>query len=99
MDVETGDGFDFDSGSPLYALYAGSIPQAYKGNHNCDTGKGVNFFGPNCEYVVSGSEGGPIFIWRKVGVLLLVMEGDKYVGNCIEHCPHATSGASSGIEP
>lgn len=76
-----------------------AAPQAYKGHRNCETVKGVNFFGPKCEYVVSGSDCGRIFIWRKKGgELLRVMEADKNVVNCIESHPHATVLASSGIE-
>nr|DAD46690.1 TPA_asm: hypothetical protein HUJ06_016627 [Nelumbo nucifera] len=80
---------------------AGNIaePQVYEGHINRDTVKGVNFFGPNCEYVVSGSDCGHIFIWRKKGgQLLRAMEADKDVVNCIESHPHATMLASSGIE-
>ncbi|XAR59868.1 hypothetical protein NMG60_11015862 [Bertholletia excelsa] len=74
-------------------------PQVYKGHRNCDTVKGVSFFGPKCEYVVSGSDCGRIFIWRKKnGDLLRVMEADKHVVNCIESHPHTTVLASSGIE-
>ncbi|XAR72673.1 hypothetical protein NMG60_11019392 [Bertholletia excelsa] len=76
-----------------------SGPQVYKGHRNCDTVKGVNFFGPNCEYVVSGSDCGRIFIWRKKGgELIRVMEGDKDVVNCIESHPHTAVLASSGFE-
>ncbi|KAG0472687.1 hypothetical protein HPP92_014544 [Vanilla planifolia] len=74
-------------------------PQVYKGHRNCDTVKGVNFFGPHSEFVVSGSDCGRIFIWRKKGgELLRVMEGDKDVVNCIEPHPFAPIFASSGIE-
>ncbi|PIN25707.1 WD40 repeat protein [Handroanthus impetiginosus] len=74
-------------------------PQAYKGHRNCETVKGVNFFGPKCEYVVSGSDCGRIFIWnKKGGELVRVMEADKHIVNCIESHPHATVLASSGIE-
>lgn len=74
-------------------------PQVYKGHRNRETVKGVNFFGPRCEYVVSGSDCGRIFIWRKrTGELLRVMEADKQVVNCIEPNPHTTALASSGIE-
>lgn len=74
-------------------------PQVYKGHINCETVKGVNFFGPKCEYVVSGSDCGRIFIWKKKGgELIRVMEADKYVVNCIESHPHTTALASSGIE-
>lgn len=74
-------------------------PQDFKGHRNRDTVKGVSFFGPNCEYVISGSDCGRIFIWRKKdGKLLRLLEGDKYVVNCIEPHPYATMLASSGIE-
>ncbi|XP_074344936.1 uncharacterized protein LOC141684001 isoform X2 [Apium graveolens] len=74
-------------------------PQVYKGHRNSETVKGVNFFGPRCEYVVSGSDCGRIFIWRKrTGELLRVIEADKKVVNCIEPHPHTTALASSGIE-
>ncbi|KAK8916080.1 hypothetical protein KSP39_PZI022699 [Platanthera zijinensis] len=74
-------------------------PQVYKGHRNCDTVKGVSFFGPRCEYVVSGSDCGRVFIWRKRGgELLRVMEGDKDVVNCIEPHPFDPLFASSGIE-
>ncbi|KAA8535962.1 hypothetical protein F0562_028440 [Nyssa sinensis] len=74
-------------------------PQVYKGHKNRETVKGVNFFGPKCEYVVSGSDCGRIFIWKKKnGELIRVMEADKDVVNCIESHPHTTVLASSGIE-
>ncbi|KAK4258461.1 hypothetical protein QN277_004908 [Acacia crassicarpa] len=73
--------------------------QVYKGHRNCRTLKGVNFFGPKCEFVVSGSDCGRIFIWRKKGgKLLRVMEADKTVVNCIESHPHTMVLASSGID-
>ncbi|KAL8142533.1 hypothetical protein V2J09_015565 [Rumex salicifolius] len=74
-------------------------PQVYKGHRNCDTVKGVGFFGPRCEYVVSGSDCGRIFIWKKKGgELIRVMEADEDVVNCIEPHPHIPMLASSGIE-
>ncbi|XP_059647429.1 uncharacterized protein LOC132293816 isoform X2 [Cornus florida] len=74
-------------------------PQVYKGHRNCETVKGVSFFGPKSEYVVSGSDCGRIFIWKKKsGELIRVMEADKHVVNCIESHPHTTVLASSGIE-
>lgn len=73
--------------------------RVYRGHRNRNTVKGVSFFGPNCEYVVSGSDCGRIFIWRKKdGELLRAMEGDKYVVNCIESHPYTTMIASSGME-
>ncbi|TXG64943.1 hypothetical protein EZV62_011937 [Acer yangbiense] len=78
---------------------ANVVPQVYKGHRNSMTVKGVGFFGPKCEYVVSGSDCGRIFIWKKKGgELIRVMEADKDVVNCIESHPHETVLASSGIE-
>lgn len=78
---------------------AGNAMQVYSGHKNCETVKGVSFFGPNCEYVTSGSDCGRLFIWRKKGgELLRVMEGDKRVVNCIEANPCTTMLASCGIE-
>ncbi|OMO53471.1 hypothetical protein COLO4_36721 [Corchorus olitorius] len=76
-----------------------AIPQVYKGHTNCETVKGVSFFGPKSEYVVSGSDCGRIFIWKKKGgELVRVMEADKCIVNCIESHPHTMVLASSGIE-
>ncbi|KAL9238428.1 hypothetical protein vseg_012849 [Gypsophila vaccaria] len=83
----------------LKATGSKSAPQVFKGHYNLDTVKGVNFFGPKCEYVVSGSDCGRIFIWRKKdGELLRAMVADKDVVNCIESHPHSAVLASSGIE-
>ncbi|CAK9167248.1 unnamed protein product [Ilex paraguariensis] len=73
-------------------------PRVYKGHKNCDTVKGVNFFGPKCDYIVSGSDCGRIFIWKKSGELIRVVEADNHVVNSIESHPHTTVLASSGIE-
>lgn len=75
------------------------VPQVFKGHINRETVKGVSFFGPKSEYVVSGSDCGRICIWRKKdGELIRVMEADKHVVNCIEAHPHTAVLASSGIE-
>ncbi|KAG0588493.1 hypothetical protein KC19_2G246800 [Ceratodon purpureus] len=74
-------------------------PQVYEGHRNHKTVKGVNFFGPNSEYVVSGSDCGRIFIWKKKGgKLVAMMKGDDAVVNCLEPHPHATVLATSGID-
>lgn len=74
------------------------FPQVYMGHSNCDTVKGVGFFGPQCEYVVSGSDCGRVFIWKKGGKLVRVMEADAHVVNCVEPHPHTAVLATSGIE-
>lgn len=74
-------------------------PQVYEGHRNHHTVKGVNFFGPNTEYVISGSDCGRMFIWRKKGgKLVALMKGDDTVVNCLEPHPHATILATSGID-
>lgn len=74
-------------------------PQAYTGHRNSQTVKGVSFFGPNDEYVVSGSDCGHIFIWKKKGgELLRVMVGDRRIVNCLEPHPYVPVLATSGIE-
>ncbi|KAL9354202.1 hypothetical protein Peur_052172 [Populus x canadensis] len=76
-----------------------NAPQVYMGHRNCETVKGVSFFGPRCEYVSSGSDCGRIFIWKKRGgELIRVMEADKDVVNCTEPHPHTMALASSGFE-
>ncbi|CAL5050203.1 unnamed protein product [Urochloa decumbens] len=75
------------------------IPKAFKGHTNQHTIKGVNFLGPNCDYVTSGSDCGRIFIWRKKdGELIRVMNGDKHIVNCVEQHPSGIVVASSGID-
>ncbi|KAJ6403019.1 hypothetical protein OIU84_015016 [Salix udensis] len=75
-----------------------NAPQVYTGHRNCETVKGVSFFGPRCEYVSSGSDCGRIFIWKKRGGELFVLWKQKDVVNCIEPHPHTMALASSGIE-
>lgn len=59
----------------------------------------VNFLGPNDEFVVSGSDDGNFFIWRKdTGRLHGIFEGDGSVVNVIESHPHLPIVAVSGID-
>ena len=54
----------------LFPTTAGSSNSGYKryrGHRNSATVKGVNFYGPRSEYVISGSDCGNIFFWSKVG--------------------------------
>jgi WD repeat-containing protein 42A len=65
-----------------------SYAQQYRGSRNCDTVKGVIFWGPRSEYVMSGCDTGHLFIWRtKDAKLINVLKGDD-VGaiNCL--APH-----------
>ncbi|KAF5773286.1 putative transcription factor WD40-like family [Helianthus annuus] len=50
-------------------------PQMYSGHRNNFTVKGVSFFGPDSEYVMSGSDCGHIFVWKKKdGRVIRIME-------------------------
>ncbi|KAH7560969.1 hypothetical protein ACOSP7_016501 [Xanthoceras sorbifolium] len=74
-------------------------PYVYVGHRNSQTVKGVNFFGPNDEYVLSGSDCGHIFIWeKKGGKLVRLMAGDRHVVNQLEPHPHFPIFATCGIE-
>ncbi|KAG0263359.1 DDB1- and CUL4-associated factor 6 [Mortierella polycephala] len=62
--------------------------------------KEANFFGPNSEFIMSGSDDGRIFFWdKKTGRILNVLNADKRVVNCLQ--PHPFSSfllAASGID-
>lgn len=47
--------------------------------------KGVNFYGPCSEFVVSGSDCGHIYLWDKNSARVVqFMEGDR--GGVVRHC-------------
>lgn len=59
----------------------------------------VNFVGPNDEFVVSGSDEGYFFLWRREsGALHGIYEGDGSVVNVIEAHPTLPLLAVSGID-
>lgn len=72
----------------------------YKGHRNNATVKGVNFFGSNSQYVVSGSDCGNIFFWEKQSSQIVhLVEGDKGgVVNVIEPHPNLPVLATSGLD-
>ncbi|KAK6163259.1 hypothetical protein DH2020_000123 [Rehmannia glutinosa] len=73
--------------------------QVYSGHRNSQTVKGVSFFGPNDEYVLSGSDCGYIFIWKKKGgKLVRMMVGDRHIVNQLEPHPLIPVLATCGIE-
>ncbi|KAJ0021595.1 hypothetical protein Pint_32244 [Pistacia integerrima] len=74
-------------------------PPVYTGHRNSQTVKGVSFFGPNDEYVLSGSDCGHIFVWKKKGgKLVRLMLGDRNIVNQLEPHPHLPMFATCGIE-
>ncbi|KAI5056507.1 hypothetical protein GOP47_0028325 [Adiantum capillus-veneris] len=87
------------SNMPVGANIVAKEAQVYKGHRNAQTIKGVSFLGPNSEYVVSGSDCGNIFIWKKKGgELISLFKGDNQVVNCLEPHPHVTFLATSGLD-
>uniref|UniRef100_H2YRQ9 DDB1- and CUL4-associated factor 8 n=1 Tax=Ciona savignyi TaxID=51511 RepID=H2YRQ9_CIOSA len=72
----------------------------YKGHRNNATVKGVNFFGPRSEFVVSGSDCGNIFFWEKQSSRVVqLMEGDDGgVVNVLEPHPTFPIIATSGLD-
>ncbi|XP_072166055.1 DDB1- and CUL4-associated factor 8-like [Diadema setosum] len=73
---------------------------SYKGHRNNATVKGVNFYGPKSEFIVSGSDCGNIFLWEKESEKVLqYMQGDVGgVVNCLEPHPSVACLATSGLD-
>ncbi|XP_026668353.1 DDB1- and CUL4-associated factor 8-like isoform X2 [Ceratina calcarata] len=86
----------FDTVSPQ----PGDFAHKYEGHRNSATVKGVNFFGPKSEYVISGSDCRNIFIWDKNSEAIVNwMFGDENgVVNCLEPHPHTPILATSGLD-
>ncbi|XP_004295991.1 PREDICTED: DDB1- and CUL4-associated factor 8-like [Fragaria vesca subsp. vesca] len=73
-------------------------PAQFVGHRNGNICR-VNFFGPNDEYVLSGSYCGHIFIWKKNGgELVCVMTGDSLDVYDIQPHPHNPVIATCGSE-
>jgi len=72
----------------------------YKGHFSSKTIKAVNFYGPNSEFVISGSDDAKIYIWdkKKTTELLTILEGHEDIVNCIVGHPTQPMIASSGID-
>lgn len=78
----------------------GTYLHKYSGHCNMKTIKGVNFFGPQSEFVVSGSDCGNIFFWDKESEIIVNwMKGDDAgVVNCLEPHPEFPIMATSGLD-
>lgn len=79
------------------------LPQLYKmkfvGHASQQTIKGVGFWGPHSEFVVSGSDDANTFIWdTETGKLLNVLQGHDDVVNCVVGHPRIPILATSGID-
>ncbi|XP_062499740.1 DDB1- and CUL4-associated factor 8-like [Corticium candelabrum] len=66
----------------------------------CSAVKGINFYGPKSEYVVSGSDCGHIFLWDKetTEVVQFLCGDDAGVVNCLEPHPNCPVLATSGLD-
>jgi WD40 repeat protein len=85
------------------AAAAAAVPATYRrryeGRRSEQTIKGVSFFGPDSEYVVSGSDDARIVIWSKrSGRVLRELRGHHSVVNVIAPHPFDPLFASSGID-
>lgn len=72
----------------------------YQGHRNNATVKGVNYFGLNSEFVVSGSDCGNIFFWesKSEAIVQLVSGDENGVVNCLETHPTVPVLATSGLD-
>ncbi|ORY02624.1 WD40 repeat-like protein [Basidiobolus meristosporus CBS 931.73] len=99
---ESDDSVSGDTAGDLETVLGGQkdIVQTYDGHRNWETMiKEVNFYGPNSEYIVSGSDDGRIFIWEKNGgEIKHLLKGDSRVVNCVQPHPHDPILMSSGID-
>ncbi|XP_021485592.1 DDB1- and CUL4-associated factor 8-like [Meriones unguiculatus] len=84
----------FNSSESDGAQYA----KRYKGHRNNAAVKGVNFYGPRSEFVMSGSDCGHIFIWEKSCCQIVqFLEADEGgTINCIDAHPYLPVLASCG---
>lgn len=67
---------------------------------NRQTIKGVNFYGLNSEFIMSGSDCGNFFMWEKNSEAIVQwLPGDESgVVNCLEGHPHFPIIATSGLD-
>lgn len=74
------------------------LMQKYMGHRNARTMiKEASFWGD--DYIMSGSDCGHVFTWEKAtGRLVMLMEADQHVVNCIQPHPTLPYLATSGID-
>ncbi|KAF5300000.1 hypothetical protein FQR65_LT09256 [Abscondita terminalis] len=78
----------------------GSFLHQYQGHRNGATIKGVNYFGPKSEFIVSGSDCGYIYIWDKntESIVNWMLADDSGVVNCLEPHPQLPFLCTSGLD-
>ncbi|XP_052244031.1 DDB1- and CUL4-associated factor 6-like isoform X1 [Dreissena polymorpha] len=74
------------------------VIQRFKGHRNARTMiKEANFWGT--DHVMSGSDCGHVFVWdRHTARVVMLLEADKHVVNCIQPHPYDPVLATSGID-
>ena len=89
---------DFDSESNLRLINQPKSLQKFMGHRNARTMiKEATWWGN--DFILSGSDCGHIFGWeRQTGKLVLLLEADRHVVNCIQPHPKEPLIASSGID-
>lgn len=82
----------------LMNLYHDYMKMKFTGHRNARTIiKEATFWGE--DYIMSGSDCGHVFTWdRKTGKLVMLMEGDQHVVNCLQPHPTLPYLATSGID-
>ncbi|XP_051161175.1 DDB1- and CUL4-associated factor 8 isoform X2 [Leptopilina boulardi] len=89
----------------LYPHPSGDFAHRYQGHRNNAIVKGVNFFGPKSEFIVSGSDCGNFFIWDKDSEAIVQWLDGNYQGvhsgpevKCLESHPSVPVLATSGSD-
>ncbi|XP_022907186.2 DDB1- and CUL4-associated factor 8 isoform X1 [Onthophagus taurus] len=78
----------------------GKYLHQYMGHRNGATIKGVNFFGPNSEFIVSGSDCGNVFFWDRntEAIVQYFCADNNGVVNCLEPHPQVPYICTSGLD-
>eukprot|EP00486_Rosalina_sp_Unknown_P009055 CAMPEP_0201595936 /NCGR_PEP_ID=MMETSP0190_2-20130828/192773_1 /ASSEMBLY_ACC=CAM_ASM_000263 /TAXON_ID=37353 /ORGANISM="Rosalina sp." /LENGTH=492 /DNA_ID=CAMNT_0048056091 /DNA_START=724 /DNA_END=2202 /DNA_ORIENTATION=- len=87
--------YHYEKGYIPYSLQISN----YKGHRTVETVKECNFFGPQSEYIISGSDCSHAFIWRKSdGKIVNVIKGDSRITNVVQGNPINCSLVTSGLD-
>lgn len=91
-------GADSVTDEELKAIAFDYLQMKYTGHRNARTMiKEATFWGN--DYVMSGSDCGHVFTWnRKTGELVMLLEADQFVVNCLQPHPTLPYLATSGID-
>jgi len=84
----------------LGQVHSCDFTRRFTGHCNAHTDiKEANFLGAHGNYIAAGSDDGNIFIWEKeTSNLVLILNGDDSIVNCIQWHPYQAMLATSGIE-